>query len=761
MKTAIPIRNIGSVNHSENSAFQKILEARHHDPFDVLGRHPQGDEDIVRVFLPHAHEVLLEGRHQMQRVDNTDLFQWRGPSTQLPQPYQLSWKDDAQQQHTNYDPYCFSPQIGDLDLHLFAEGKHQRLYRVLGAHCRSVEGVAGVLFATWAPNAERVSMVGDFNHWDGRCHPLRSRGGSGVWELFIPGLGSGDLYKFEIRDQGGHLHLKTDPYGRQFELRPGTASIIETDTNYRWQDENWLKVRQQYDWQHQPLSIYEVHLGSWKREDGQHFLNYAQLSAQLIPYVKQQGFTHLQLLPITEHPLDASWGYQTTGYFAPTSRFGNPDEFRAFIDHCHAAGIGILLDWVPAHFPKDAHGLARFDGSALYEHEDPRLGEHQDWGTLIYNYSRNEVKNFLIASALFWLEEFHIDGLRVDAVASMIYLNYSRKEGEWLPNRHGGNENLEAIDFLRQLNNLAHQRAPGVLMIAEESTAWPQVSRPTWLGGLGFSMKWNMGWMHDILDYLKKDPVHRHFHQDQLTFGLLYAFTENFVLPFSHDEVVHGKSSLRYRMPGDEWQQFANLRLLYTFMFTYPGKKLLFMGNEFGQGAEWNHDAQLDWHVLDYPLHHGLQKLVGDLNQLYCNETALHYFDFESRGFQWIDCHDAAQSIVSYLREDDDGNHIIVIVNFTPVIREHYRIGLPASVTPLENGRRSYEVIFNSDSQHYGGSNAGSGNCISVENTVWMSHACSLTLTLPPLAGLVLKMRPASEDKNTPRNSVISSIVAG
>ena len=782
MKPASPPRNITSTKTQSNfvdNAREKILSARHHDPFEVLGRHVDGDKDIVRVFLPNAHKVQLDAQYDMQRIDNTDMFQWRGARTVLSHPYRVSWLDSEGHQHEIYDPYCFSPQIGDLDLHLFSEGKHEQLYRILGAHCRTVEGVEGVLFATWAPNAERISIVGDFNHWDGRCHPLRSRGGSGVWELFVPGLSAGTLYKFEIRDPQGNLHLKTDPYGRRFELRPGNAAIIEADSNYPWQDEEWLLARRDNDWQHKPLSIYEVHLGSWLKANvadditenknvltppaalgesakNTQFLDYGQLAEKLIPYVKAQGFTHLQLLPITEHPLDASWGYQATGYFAPTSRFGRPDEFRAFVDRCHAEGIGVLLDWVPAHFPKDAHGLARFDGSALYEHEDPRLGEHQDWGTLIYNYGRNEVKNFLVASALFWLEEFHIDGLRVDAVASMIYLNYSREEGEWLPNRHGGNENLEAIDFLRQLNIAAHQRTPGVLMIAEESTAWPQVSRPTWLGGLGFSMKWNMGWMHDILDYFKKDPVHRHFHQDQLTFGLLYAFTENFVLPFSHDEVVHGKGSLRYRMPGDEWQQFANLRLLYTLMYTYPGKKLLFMGNEFGQGSEWNHDTQLDWYVLEYPLHQGLQSLVADLNQLYKKETPLHYFDFQEEGFQWIDCHDASQSVISYLRKDAEGNHIIVVLNFTPIVRENYRIGVPApngiDSNQREENKTCYRIIFNSDSSHYAGSNAGSGAPISIDNEPWMDHPCSLQLTLPPLAGLVLTLTNNIEDHSLIKN---------
>jgi 1,4-alpha-glucan branching enzyme len=712
----------------------KIQQARHHDPFTVLGRHASAgsDHEIVRVFLPHADHVQLEGKHDMQRLEGSDLFQWQGPRGTLPHPYRLSWRDDTGHAHDTFDPYCFAPQIGDLDLHLFAEGKHEQLYRVLGAHCRTVDGVTGVLFATWAPNAQRISIVGDFNRWDGRCHPLRSRGGSGVWELFIPGLGEGDYYKLEIRDEHGQLHLKADPYGRRFELRPGTAAIIEADNHYAWQDAQWLSERAEWDWQHRPMSIYEVHLGSWQRDNDSDngFLSYAQLTEKLIPYVQKLGYTHLQLLPITEHPLDASWGYQTTGYFAPTSRFGTPDEFRAFVDACHAAGIGVLLDWVPAHFPKDAHGLARFDGSALYEHEDPRLGEHQDWGTLIYNYGRNEVRNFLLASALFWLEEFHLDGLRVDAVASMLYLDYSREDGEWLPNRHGGNENLEAIDFLRQLNEVTHQRVPGVVIIAEESTAWPQVSRPTWLGGLGFSMKWNMGWMHDSLDYFGKDPIHRHYQHDQLTFGLLYAFTENFVLPFSHDEVVHGKRSLLNRMPGDEWQKFANLRLLYTYLFTSPGKKLLFMGNDIAQGNEWNHDASLDWHLLQYPLHQGVQDLICDLNHLHRELPALHQYDFESRGFEWVDCHDASQSTISYLRRAEHG-FAVVVLNFTPVVREHYRIGVPSD--------GDYEVVLNSDSCHYSGSNTGSGGTLTAQAVPWMNHAHSLVLTLPPLAGLVIK----------------------
>jgi 1,4-alpha-glucan branching enzyme len=501
---------------------------------------------------------------------------------------------------------------------------------------------------------------------------------------------------------------------------------------HEWGDQDWLEARRRRDWQHAPLSIYEVHLGSWQRDEHGQFLDYRELAHRLVEHCRETGFTHIELLPVTEHPLDASWGYQTVGYYAPTSRFGSPDDFRYFVDHCHRHGIGVLLDWAPGHFPKDAHGLARYDGTALYEHEDPRLGEHRDWGTLIFNYERNEVRNFLIGSAMYWVEEFHIDGLRVDAVASMLYLDYSREPGDWVPNKFGGNENLAAIDFLRDLNGTVQGQHPGTLIIAEESTAWPQVTRPPWLGGLGFAMKWNMGWMHDTLEYFKQDPIYRSYHHDRLTFGLLYAFTENFVLPFSHDEVVHGKRSLLYRMPGDEWQRFANLRLLYSLMFTYPGKKLLFMGCEFGQGDEWNHDQALDWYLLQFPHHSGIQRLVGDLNRLYRDEPALHRYDFEHQGFEWIDCHDSAQSIISYLRKSDD-DYRLVILNFTPVPRHHYRIGVP------DDG--VYEEILNSDSAHYGGSNTGNGQPIHAEATPWMGRPWSISLTLPPLGALVLRRR--------------------
>jgi 1,4-alpha-glucan branching enzyme len=633
--------------------------------------------------------------------------------------------------HTNYDPYDFGVQLPEFDRQLFAEGKHWHAYRKMGAHLHTVDNITGVLFTVWAPNAGRVSVIGDYNRWDGRCHPMRSLGSSGIWELFIPGLAAGCFYKFEILNRQSHQILtKTDPFGQQFELRPDTSSIVVHDDTYQWQDQTWMKNRSSHDWLHEPMSIYEVHLGSWKLDDQGNFLSYRTLATELVDYVKELGFTHIELMPITEHPLDASWGYQTTGYFAPTSRFGTPDDFRFFMDTCHQNNIGVILDWVPAHFPKDDFALARFDGTPLFEHEDPRKGEHRDWGTLIYNYGRNEVKNFLLSSAIFWLEEFHLDGLRVDAVASMLYLDYSREEGEWIPNQYGGNENIEAIDFFRELNTVTHQQHPGTVMMAEESTAWPGVTRPTWVGGLGFSMKWNMGWMNDILEYMKEDPVHKRYHHDQLTFGMLYAFTENFTLPFSHDEVVHGKGSLVSKMPGDEWQRFANLRLLYTMMYTYPGKKLLFMGCEFGQGRQWDFSQSLDWYVLDYPHHKGVQTLLKDLNHIYRAHSALFKHDFDHQGFEWIDCHDSEQSVISYRRKD--GEHdLITVLNFTPVVRDNYRIGVPTAGT--------YQEIFNSDSGLYDGSNVGNGN-VSSEPIPWMNLPHSVNLTLPPLGGMILKV---------------------
>lgn len=713
-----------------NTDIAKIIAARHHDPFAVLGRHHQAGLTIVRTFKPHAKSVTIaEGGFVMHRVGDTDLFEWQGDGHNLPQHYRFIWHDNDNYEHIAHDPYTYPPQLSDFDLHLFAEGKHWHAHRFLGSHPHEVDNVRGTLFSVWAPSAERVSVIGDFNRWDGRCHPMRVHPGYGVWELFIPDVHPGMLYKYEIRNQEhGTIHSKIDPYGREFELRPRTASIIAKQTDYQWSDQNWLKDRACFDWQHRPLSIYEVHLGSWQRGIEGEFLNYREIASRLVPYVKEMGFSHIELLPVTEHPFDLSWGYQVTGYYAPTSRFGSPDDFRYFIDYLHQHNIGVILDWVPAHFPKDAHGLARFDGSPLYEHGDPRKGEHLDWSTLIFNYSRHEVKNFLLSSALYWLEEFHVDGLRVDAVASMLYLDYSRTE--WIPNQYGGRENLEAIEFLRQVNTVVHDQCPGVLIFAEESTSWPQVTKPVDSGGLGFDIKWNMGWMNDSLDYWSKDPIHRQYHHNTLTFSMLYAFSENFILPFSHDEVVHGKGSMLNKMPGDEWQRFANLRLIYTYLFTHPGKKLLFMGTEFGQGLEWNSAGVLDWYVLEYANHKGVQLLVKNLNDLYHHTTALHQYDFDWQGFEWIDCNDNRNSVLTYLRKSDD-NFLIVALNFTPVSREKYRLGVP------ESG--AYKEVFNSDSHFYAGSNIGNGGAtLTTEEKEWNGHPYSISITIPPLSGIIL-----------------------
>jgi len=707
----------------------KIIEARHHDPFEILGAHKTGSHTTVTVFLPDTEKALINDKLVMQRIEGTDIFQWNGESKEVAEHYIINRTNSSGISVHHYDPYNFLPQISEFDLHLFSEGKHWHAYRILGAHAHQVDGIDGVLFATWAPSAQRVSIIGDFNQWDGRKHPMRIRGSSGVWELFIPGLTVGELYKFEIKSNDGSLHSKMDPYGQQSELRPGTASIIAKTSEHEWQDKDWMARREKSDWLHSAHSVYEVHMGSWQRNEVGDFLTYREMADQMVPYVKELGFTHIELLPVTEHPLDISWGYQTTGYFSPTSRFGTPDDFRYFIDQCHQNDIGIILDWVPGHFPKDAHGLARFDGSALYEHADPRQGEHQDWGTYIFNYGRSEVTNFLLSSAFYWLEEFHIDGLRVDAVASMLYLDYSREDGQWVPNQYGGRENLEVIEFLKHMNSVLHQEHPGCLIAAEESTSYPMVSRPAHMGGLGFSMKWNMGWMHDILEYMQQDSIHRRYHHDSLTFGLLYAFTENFVLPFSHDEVVHGKKSMVNKMPGDEWQRFANLRLLYTLMFTYPGKKLLFMGSEFAQGTEWNCEKALDWYVLDYPLHNGMKTLVGDLNKLYTSTPALYRHEFDPHGFEWLDCNDREQSILSYIRKDEE-NYVISVFNFTPVVRESYRIGVPDLST--------YKIILNSDSEYYGGSNTANEFTIQAESIPWSDKPYSIVINLPPLAGIVL-----------------------
>ncbi len=724
----------------------RIIEARHHDPFEVLGRHVEDSQALVRVFLPQAEKVRVEDCGlDLERIPYTDFFEGKAPTDQVPEQYHLVWTDAAGQEHQMQDPYSYPSLLGDLDLHLFGEGRHWHAYRLLGAHPVNIEGTPGVRFAVWAPAAVRVSVVGEFNDWDGRTHPMRSRGGTGVWELFIPGLAAGALYKFEIRTQQGHVLAKADPYAFLFQVRPDTACVITEESDYPWGDSPWLKQRAKLDWQHAPMSVYEVHLGSWRKHPDGRFYNYREMADSLTVYLMETGFTHVELLPITEHPLDASWGYQTTGYFAPSSRFGSPDDFRYFVDRLHRAGIGVILDWVPAHFPRDQFALARYDGTSLYEHADPRQGEHRDWGTLIFNYGRNEVKNFLLASALFWLEEYHMDGLRVDAVASMLYLDYSKEAGDWVPNKYGGRENLEAVDFLRELNSVTHERHPGSLMIAEESTAWPAVSRPTYLGGLGFSMKWNMGWMHDTLSYLEKDPVYRHFHHDMLTFGLLYLYSENFVLPFSHDEVVHGKKSMLEKMPGDGWQKFANLRLLYTYMFTYPGKKLLFMGCEFAQGREWSETKELDWHLLEREQHQGIKDLIRDLNRLYRDLSALHDQDFDESGFEWIDCHDSSQSVLSFVRKDRTGNLVAAVFNFTPVPRDDYRIGVPRP--------GYYREALNSDADYYGGSNVGNKGGIESEPEPWMNRDHSIHINLPPLGGLILmheaRVEPGRPDAAT------------
>ena len=724
---------------------QRLLTAQEGDPFSVLGPHPekQGKTAHIRIraFLPDAAEVACLPPQQhgdplpMTLVAHGGVFEAVFPGKVLDPTY--LFRVTTTQGHTfqQHDPYAFSPVLSEFDVHLFGEGKLYKAYDKLGAHGCTHQGVPGVNFAVWAPNAKRVSVVGTFNDWDGRRHPMRSRGGVGLWELFIPGLVVGEIYKYEILPQGGDVAFtKADPYATAAEYRPKTASLICDVSHHQWNDSNWMDARKTGDPLKKPLSIYEVHLGSWKRvlEEGNRWMTYQELGEHLIPYVKEMGFTHIELMPIVEHPFDGSWGYQATGYFAPTSRFGTPEDFMNLVDICHQSNIGVIMDWAPAHFPDDPHGLAFFDGTHLYDHEDPRKGWHPEWKSRIFNYGRTEVKNFLINSALSWLDRYHIDGLRVDAVASMLYLDYARKEGEWVPNQHGGNENLEAVEFIKELNVVAHQEHPGILMIAEESTAWSGVSKPTYVGGLGFSLKWNMGWMHDTLEYFQLDPVHRKFHQDKVTFGLMYAFTENFVLVLSHDEVVHGKKTLLDKMPGDDWQRFANLRALYGHMWGHPGKKMLFMGAEFGQWWEWNHDDSLQWHLLDYAPHRGLQQYVADLNRLYQSEPALYQVDFDWHGFQWIDLHDSDHSTLTYIRyAEDKGDLVVCACNFTPVPRESYRMGVP------QGGL--YQELLNSDSEIYGGSNMGNGGKVQADSTPWHNQPFSLLVTLPPLSVVFFK----------------------
>ena len=725
---------------------EALLRGQHADPFALLGPHTVEGGCAIRFFLPWAAEasVVLDDASPAipaQKLHADGFFEALVPNRTRedlsPAKYRIRYRNSEGAPIDIHDAYAFPYLLSDFDLYLMGEGRHYDTYEKLGAHIQTLEGVRGVHFAVWAPSARRVSVVGDFNRWDGRVNLMRARGSSGIWEFFAPELDEGAIYKYEIvAPNGTVLPLKADPYGFRSELRPNTGSVVARLDNYAWGDAAWMAGRAQKNWFESPLAIYEVHLGSWRRvpEEGDRWLSYSEIADQLIPYVKELGYTHIELLPIMEHPYDGSWGYQTLGYYAVTSRFGTPAQFMEFVDRCHVAGIGVILDWTPAHFPRDAHGLAQFDGTHLYEHADPRQGAHPDWGTLVYNYGRNEVQNFLISNALFWLDKYHIDGLRVDAVASMLYLDYSRKPGEWVPNPFGGRENLDAIAFLKRLNEVAHGRFPGILTIAEESTAWPSVSRPTYLGGLGFSLKWNMGWMNDTLNYFSADPVYRKYEHNKLTFSLLYAFTENFVLPLSHDEVVHGKNSLLHKMPGDMWQQFANLRLLFAYQYAHPGKKLLFMGNEIAQRAEWSEARSLDWHLLQFDLHQGIHRFVADLNRLYAAEPALHQVDFDWRGFEWIDCNDADNSVFSFLRRGKDPNDLFVIVlNGTPVIRENYRIGLPQP--------GFYREVLSTDAASYGGSNVGNLGGVRAESEPWMGRPCSARLILPPLAAVYFKLQ--------------------
>jgi 1,4-alpha-glucan branching enzyme len=687
--------------------------------------------------MPTATSVRIESGPELEAIGEGlfALLVDEHTKEQIPQHYTLEWSEEDGSIHQIISSYTFAPQIGDVDLYLLGEGRHWHMYDVLGANPCTVDGVEGVLFGVWAPSAERISVVGNFNVWNGKRHPMRCRGNSGVWELFIPGIGKTERYKFEIRNKyTGDCFVKADPCARAMEMRPRTASIVHV-SEYVWSDADWMQARRAFDWQHKPVSIYEVHLGSWQVGDSGRFLNYREIAHRLVEYALWMGFTHLNLMPVSEHALDESWGYQVTAYYAPTRRFGDPDDFRYFVDYCHQHNLGVFLDWVPAHFPKDRFALARFDGTALYEHEDPRIGEHREWGTYVFNYGRNEVRNFLIANALYWLSEFHIDGLRVDAVASMLYLDYSRDEGESLTNAYGGNENIEAIEFLRTLNTEIHARYPGAVLMAEESTSWPMVSRPVWMGGLGFSMKWNMGWMNDTLDYFAEDPIHRSYSHSRLTFSQLYAYHENFILPLSHDEVVHQKRSLLDKMPGDRWQKFANLRLLFGYQMLHPGKKLLFMGGEFGQWREWNDKGVLDWHLCEEGDHRGVQILLRELNQLYASNSALYAHDFESCGFEWIDCNDNKQSILSFVRRDtriQPARQLVCLFNFTPVVRHGYRIGMPRCGT--------YSEIINSDAAVYGGSNTGNSGAVHTESKFFMGRDCSAVITLPPLAFIILQL---------------------
>jgi 1,4-alpha-glucan branching enzyme len=720
-------------------AIRALAEGHHSDPFSVLGSHEVGGTRVIRVMVPGARGVEIlareDGRPLARLASGHAEGFFAGPCG-APGPYvlRIEWPDAVQETE---DPYSFGTLLGDLDLHLIAQGTHYELGRVLGAQVLVVEGVRGVRFAVWAPNARRVSVVGDFNVWDGRRHPMRLRHQAGVWELFVPRIGPGERYKYELLGPDGRvLPQRADPVARASEAAPSTASVVARADPFRWTDDSWLERRASRQAPDAAISIYEVHAGSWLRipEEGNRSISYAEMAERLVPYIAGLGFTHVELMPIMEHPFGGSWGYQPLGLFAPTGRYGPPEDFALFVDRCHEAGLGVILDWVPAHFPTDVYGLARFDGTALYEHADPREGFHQDWNTLIYNLGRNEVKGFLIASALEWIERFHIDALRVDAVASMLYRDYSRRPGEWIANRHGGRENLEAIEFFKHLNSIIAHRCQGVVTMAEESTAWPGVTAAPEQGGLGFSYKWNMGWMHDTLHYMREDPIHRRYHHNLMTFGMIYAYSERFILPLSHDEVVHGKGSLIAKMPGDSWQRLANLRAYFGWMWGFPGKKLLFMGGEIAQEKEWNHDSSLSWELLDAPGHRGVQTLIGDLNRLYVREAALHATDGDPHAFAWALADDAFSSVYAFARRGPDGTLVLVVSNMTPVLREGYRIGVPVEGW--------FSEVLNTDAAIYGGGNRGNGGGASTERAPERGLPQSLALTLPPLSTLVLRWSP-------------------
>lgn len=707
---------------------QRLIEARHHAPFEVLGPHSHADGMRLRVLLPKAVAARVEDGPVL--TGNLPMiFEWHGPSADLPRPYRIIWRDAAGIEHREPDPYAHPCGLSAEYLNAFHEGRNDRLASLLGSHCMHDRGVEGVRFSVWAPHAERVSVIGEFNDWDGRRYPMQVLGSSGVWVLFVPGLTPGVPYRYEIRNRtSGRVLSQTDPMARSFRIQPRLESLITEDQPYAWRDSSWMRQRPRRDWDREPLAVYEVHLGSW-RAAGSDTAPLRSLAQPLAAHLVALGFTHVELLPVMEHPFGGSWGYQTLGYFALAGHYGSADDLRYFVDVMHQHDLGVLLDWTPAHFPRDPHGLAWFDGEPLYEYADPRIAVHPDWDTAVFDYGRGEVRSFLVSSALHWIEQFHVDGLRVDAVASMLHRDYSRPAGSWLPNQYGGRENLEAVEFLRELNRAVERRAPDVLTIAEESTSWPMVTKAADLGGLGFSLKWNMGWMHDSLDYLRLDPVFRSYHHHKLTFSWAYAGSERFMLALSHDELVHGKSSLLHKMAGDDWQKFANLRLLYCWLYGFPGKKLMFMGSEIGVRAEWDHRVQLDWSLLEHAPHRGIGSLLSDLNRLYRHQHALR-FDHDARGFLWIDCHDHANSVLAFLRTD--GNEALIFVfNFTPVVRHAYRIGVP------EPG--VYQELLNTDSRYYGGSNVGNQGRVRAQPRPWMGQTASLELTLPPLGALVLE----------------------